>query len=547
MLERINTTEVENRYKKATNDFAAFKTLATTAITDYENTWYYQSWYLPKDSDKDEDLHPRAKNVKDAKEIINRATSAAALADALMDYVDGDNNHFSWAWFCPLIYNISDAVAEYSYPALQSIDADLTLCVKTEGTKDVNLFSDLQKEPLTSSVLSLDPSVSQPLQPPGPVSAKKEALDNNSVALHKLLKSAKDKNKELEQQIANQQATIDEQQETIDDQQATIDEQQSLIISLRDIISELLIQISSFNEAARSVISAFGDTLAQIGEYFNFKSAREIAQHGALSHSEELSTPEKQEKNWQTALPIWLNFTGTQLVDQFEAAEEELGEAVYTANASTTLLNDPNIFNPIMTFEYFDYKQSMEDELTQQVEQTEEISQRYQQLELENKQLRRELEQAKLELAQQPISTDAANTTNVPLAPPPPAAPPPPPAPLATANAAPRFFSKKKKDDGDITLPKPDFSGPLVAASTTTPHPPAQVDKADFKTELNSRVQSRLTKKGVKYTPEKKQQPGTFLEESLKDRFRAVYGQSPVKPSDSSPNIQGKINLDCTF
>ncbi len=330
-----------------------------------------------------------------------------------------------------------------------------------------------------------------------------------------------------------------------------------MIQTLRDIISELLIQITTFKEVAHSIVGAFGDILAQIGEYFNLISDRESLNQESDS-SVGLSTPVRQGKSWQTALPLWLNENGTNHLNHYEEARENLDYAIYNAEGSTSVFNDTSVYNPDMTFEYLDYRQGMEEALTEQVEQKDETAQRNQELELENEQLRRELEQAKQQLVQQNISSSAsdADTMNVgqagPPPPPPPTAPPPPPVKIDTT-AGTRFFGKKK-DGTDPGLPKPNIAGEPV---TPTVSATAPTDVAtDFKDELNSRVRTMLQKTGVKYTPEKKvfvASTNSLLFAGLGTRYRAIYAKSPRKsPSQTTPptpddNNDSNTSLDQTF
>ncbi len=129
MLKRINTSEVEERYKKASRELTAFKKHITEAIGEYESSWYYR-WYLDGkeiDSKNLTDYHPRVKNVTELKAFIDNSTQAAQLADDLFEYVDGSNDHFSWAWFSPLRDYVRYAVEDYSYSDLRSYDADMKL------------------------------------------------------------------------------------------------------------------------------------------------------------------------------------------------------------------------------------------------------------------------------------------------------------------------------------------------------------------------------------------------------------------------------------
>lgn len=545
MLKRtINTSEVEKREKKARHQFEAFKTHITKAIGEYESAWYYQ-WHLSSHAEyqrvNPKYTHPRVQNVTQLKSIISKSTEATKLADDLVEYVDGSNDNFSWAWFSPLRDYVRYAVEDYSYSDLQSYDADMKffVMVDSKSSPSETTVEEFRKIPLDQTSVG-------------------EALTNNSATLHKIIKSTKEKNQALEQKVTEQAAIIQDQE--------------LLIKLLRDIISELLIQITTFREVARSVIGTFGDILAQIGDYFNLKSEREnqnakssLVNHGeSLDH--EVSTPctpqrseksdsnivtpstvDRQGRNWQYALPLWLNEVGVKNIDDFEAASDDLNHAIFTAEGSASVVNDFSVYNPDMTYEYLDYRSGMEAAVTEQVEQKEELDldlqssvQRSAELALENEQLRRELEQAKQQLAQQMPSSSELQSENAAPPPPPPPGAPPPPAVKIDTTARPRFFRKKiQGEEADPGLPKPNIDGDPV---TPTVSATAPTDVAtDFKDELNSKVKARMTKPGIKFTPTKKaydthqQYPPLFA--ALASRFTAVHGSSPNKsPLQTSPN-----------
>ncbi|MBX9587191.1 MAG: hypothetical protein K2X50_08020 [Gammaproteobacteria bacterium] len=559
MLKRtINTSEVEKREKKARHQFEAFKTHITEAIGEYESAWYYQ-WHLSSHAEYQRVnptyTHPRVQNVTQLKSIISKSTEATKLADDLVEYVDGSNDNFSWAWFSPLRDYVRYAVEDYSYSDLQSYDADMKFFVMVDSKSSLGETEESRKIPIDQTSVN-------------------EVLNNNSAVLHKIIKSTKEKNQELEQKAREQEAIIQDQE--------------SLIKLLRDIISELLIQITTFREVAHSVIGTFGDILAQIGEYFNLKSEREnqntksslVNDLEYLDH--EVSTPstpkrsensessiatpstvDRQGKNWQNALPLWLNEVGVKNIDDFEAASSDLNHAIFTAEGSAGVLNASNVYNPDMTYEYLDYRSGMEAAVTEQIEQKEELDadlqtavQRCEELALENEQLRIKLQQAEQQLAQQNPSSSDAHSDNAAPPPPPPPGPPPPPEAKAGIAAPLRFFRKKKEgEEAAPGLPRPDNArGP----STPTDSATAPTDVATgFKDELNSKVKARLTKTGIKFTPTKKQIYGThqqdpLLSAALANRFRGVYGISPKKsPSQKTPttpvNSRGDKDLNSSI
>lgn len=544
MLDRIDTSEVEKRFKHAQEKFSAFKLNITKAIGEYESSWYFQ-WYLEgktiEEALKLSSCHPRVRNVHQLKDIIEKSTQATQLADDLTDYIDGENDHFSWAWFSPLRDYVRDAVEDYAYTDLQSYDADMKLVSTQTTCKDVGPIG------------------------PGFAKQSQEALSYHQLTI-KYAKTNKE-NRELKEQVLQQEETIKEQE--------------SLIASLRDIISELLIQITTFKEVARSVVGTFGDILDQIGNYFNLKSAREIEQQKFDPSSDTsttptrtattLNTPERIEKNWQNALPLWLGENGVHYLEQFENAEYDLDCAMYTADGVT--LKDPGVFNTDMAYEYLNYKQGMEDTLTQQVQEKEEVEKaldtaegRLQELESENEQLRKDLEQARLQLATQ-TSSSATGEQIEPsnAAPPPPPAAPPPPAQKIDTTKRPRFFKKRTQtsastddqqntDTADQGLAPASRIGAKNPPSSALPKP-ILTDQTnaptEFKDELELKLRARelsVAEKGItKFTPERKQYAGAhFLvnSEAMKtmvNRFKATHGQSPLKGTYGESPAKGKV------
>ncbi len=551
MLDRIDTSEVEKRFKHAQDKFSAFKLNITKAIGEYESSWYFQ-WYLDgktvEDALKLSSCHSRVRNVYQLKDIIEKSTHATQLADDLTDYIDGDNDHFSWAWFSPLRDYVRDAVEDYAYTDLQSYDADM------------KLFLNGNKTELTAS------STETTFNDDGPIGPGFAKQSQDALAYHQLtIKYAKSnkENRELKEQVWQQEETIKEQE--------------SLIASLRDIISELLIQITTFKQVARSVVGTFGDILDQIGNYFNLKSAREIEQqkfdplldtpHTPISESATLNTPDRIGKNWQNALPLWLGENGVHYLEQFENAEYDLDCAVYTADGVT--LKAPDVFNPHMTYEYLSYRVGMEDTLTEQVQAKEEFEKdletaegRLQELESENEQLRKDLEQARLQLAQQASSSAPGEQTEPSnAAPPPPPVAPPPPAAKIDTTTRPRFFKKRTQtpvstddqqntDTADQGLAPPSGIGAKNPPSSALPKP-ILTDQTnaptEFKDELELKLRARAEKGITRFTPERKQYAGAhFLvnSEAMKtmvNRFKATHGQSPLKGAYGESPAKGKV------
>ncbi len=113
--------------KSANKQREDFKRDLTNALKEYCASWYHQE-RVEHQKKHPKWTHPRIDDVTALEKIIKTSTTTTDLADKIIDYIDGDNDHFWFAWFSPLRGYMRDAVEAFTDKHdIKTIDHDLKL------------------------------------------------------------------------------------------------------------------------------------------------------------------------------------------------------------------------------------------------------------------------------------------------------------------------------------------------------------------------------------------------------------------------------------
>ena len=228
---RINSEEVEQRFKDAQNKLREFKDHVNQALESYKNSFSYRLrlWLLGK---KTSDPDARHQNIIEIEQLLAQHNTATALADALAYYLEGPIEHFSWAWFSPLRSLVLEALENTPTNSLAAIDRDLKL-----GSYVV----------MAESIIQL----------PEHTSTSTSSSDNTLTALQHALASTK-------QALCEATKKISTQQQQLDSQQDTLDSNNTLIETLSHNIQSLTEQLSTFKLHAENLVKTLRTKLATL-------------------------------------------------------------------------------------------------------------------------------------------------------------------------------------------------------------------------------------------------------------------------------------------
>jgi hypothetical protein len=449
MLERVlDIDEIKIRFQDAEKKIASFKAKLKEEIENYESQWYY-GWYLKdQDDENPNDNHPRVQNVIDLKKLIDDSSLAAPLAKNLLEYIDGSNNHFSWAWFSPLKDYVRDAVNEFPSIYLDSIDNDLKLFT-SDKTKTTNL------------------------------------------SIHPIQDELAQTNDKL--QVA--QCTILELQQMVEIQRQTIKLNKGIIESLHRVIDQLIKNFALFKKNADDAVMSFGNMMLDAALYITDVTQNDLP-FTQQDEVEAISTEETP--------TMWIDLntqnTAGEILDDYYAASQNALQ--FTDGSPNEILSSLQVSPEYLLFQEL---QAQELENAQRLaSQLDALSDENVQLQAELVLVRQELAEAKKNPVQQGGLMAAEHNNDSQQSAPPPPPPPGPPPPLAKPPA--RIIVKKtvpsevnSSDNEPQQLPLgAKTRGTLFAGS-------ANETQAGLLDELAKAAARRSAKAEVKMTPPKKQ------------------------------------------
>lgn len=188
----INETVAQTYIKVAQEQRDQFKRDLSEALNSYTASWYHQD-RITYQKKHPKWTHPRIEDVKALEKIINENTATTDLVNDIIDYIDGDNDHFWFAWFSPLRDYMRDAVDNFTAKHnTEIIDRDLQLVSDKP-------FKKLSGDSLSEDLSDDQSTAENPSESPSQIDRLSRQLESINLQLQEKEKAIQQSNSELSQ------------------------------------------------------------------------------------------------------------------------------------------------------------------------------------------------------------------------------------------------------------------------------------------------------------------------------------------------------------
>ncbi|MBX9587192.1 MAG: hypothetical protein K2X50_08025 [Gammaproteobacteria bacterium] len=168
-----------------------FKQKLTTALKEYSKAWYHKE-RVDYQKKNPKWTHERIEDVNALNKIINESSTTTDLAEKIIDYIDGDNDHFWFAWFSPLRGYMRDVVESFTDKHdTKTIDHDLKLFSDKLQDKSSSSAQRKNSDSLSDSITDDDSQTEDKTE-------FQERIDEFTKQLKAVTKQLRKKNSELE-------------------------------------------------------------------------------------------------------------------------------------------------------------------------------------------------------------------------------------------------------------------------------------------------------------------------------------------------------------